>query len=226
MTFVYRLRGADKIEHDRTNDYVNVTRCIVRRLCIENVRCSPTDATRLESLIVVVPSLKHLHGQIEMLIWKLPRSEAAGASRCFGLASFSTFTPSIEFSPFFSRSSRIWTITDFSLVGIFILSVCRSARCHDPSVTLRRPFSGEEIEFLGHSSAERSFRNNNSIMAGPSHTKEAGYRDRSESGALPEKGNRKREKYRMRIPTGLVVGSVNYKKKFQRFKHKSFSMAL
>lgn len=43
VTFVYRLRGADKIEHDRTNDYVNVTRRIVRRLCMENVRCSPTD---------------------------------------------------------------------------------------------------------------------------------------------------------------------------------------
>lgn len=72
--------------------------------------------TRLESLIVVVslsrlPSLEHLHGQIEMLIWKLPPSEAAGASRCFGLAWFSTFAPSIEFSPFFWRSSRIWTIT-------------------------------------------------------------------------------------------------------------------
>lgn len=187
--------------------------------------------TRLESLIVVVslsrlPSLEHLHGQIEMLIWKLPPSEAAGASRCFGPAWFSTFAPSIEFSPFFSRSSRIWTITNFSLVGIFIFSVCRSARCHDPSVTLRQPFSDEKIEFLGHSSTERSFRNNNSIMAGSSHTKEAGYRDRSESGALPEKGNRKREKYRMRIPTGLVVGSVNYKKMFRRFKHKSFSMAL
>ena len=43
VKFVYRLRGADKIEYDRTNDYVNVTRRIVRRLCIENVRCSPTD---------------------------------------------------------------------------------------------------------------------------------------------------------------------------------------
>ena len=52
--------------------------------------------TRLESLIVVVPSsrlvsVEQLRGQIEMLIWKLPPSKAVGGSHRFGPERFSTF---------------------------------------------------------------------------------------------------------------------------------------
>lgn len=146
----------------------------------------------------------------------LAASRAGFASKMSG-AHRSLVRGQIEmlFAPFLPIFPRIFSVPSYC-TGIPLMSSWKDrkdrvpsaiAQCNPRSIRvafLSRP-RGEKIEFL----VERSFRNNNSIAAGCSHTKEAGYRDRSESGALPEKGNRKREKCRIRIRSGPIGGSVD-----------------
>lgn len=97
------------------DDYVNVTRCIPRRLCIENVRCSPADdSTRVvdrSCVVVATAAVKHLRGQIEMLIWKQP-PRGCQSFPLFRSRSIFVASP-LNFSIFFFLYSHSWATTSF-----------------------------------------------------------------------------------------------------------------
>lgn len=103
------------------DDYVNVTRCIPRRLCIENVRCSPADdSTRVvdRSCVVVAtavcetPARTNWNANLEAATsWlsELPAVSVQVDFRCI-FFEFFHFFPLWSVTSFFKRKKILATI--------------------------------------------------------------------------------------------------------------------
>ena len=165
------------IGHDRTE---RLCKCLFHEGFASKMSGARRLMTRLVSLIVAAPSVEQLRGQIEMLIWKLPPSKTIAGSHQLRIRTiFERSLPlSSEFSHFFFVSFRRSFAFDFAFPQCYC--VTRWFCCGSAKVSLR--LNSSSIRRL-----ERSFRNNNSIAAGPSHTKEAGYREPIRKWASPQK---------------------------------------